>query len=101
MRALYCYAKWVNWGACAKTFGTFRQEAIRAASCLGAVAAGWLWRGGGVGGGGGGGGCGGGCGGQEVLELAGRSPRRLAALIASCRNVPNVFAHASQFTHFA
>ena len=28
MRALYCYAKWVNWGACAKTFGTFRRETI-------------------------------------------------------------------------
>ena len=40
-------------------------------------------------------------GGQEVLELAGCSPRRLAALIASRPNVPNVFAHAPQFTHFA
>ena len=46
-------------------------------------------------------GCGRGRGGQKVLELSGRSPRQLAALIASRWNVPNVFAHASQFTHFA
>ena len=24
VRALYCHKKWVNWGACAKTFGMFR-----------------------------------------------------------------------------
>ena len=40
-------------------------------------------------------------GGQELLKLSGCLPRQLTALIASQRNVPNVFAHAPQFTHFA
>ena len=29
VRALYCHKKWVNWGACAKTFGMFQREMIK------------------------------------------------------------------------
>ena len=38
---------------------------------------------------------------HEILGQSRQSSTKLAALTVSRRNVPNVFAHAPQFTHFA